>query len=68
MPGNTDKGVDYMTATIDDIIRVTAFTYDKKVKAYKQKRNRITAGQIDIMIALALLNDGMDDPKEVVFI
>lgn len=57
-----------MTATIDDIIRVTAFTYDKKVKAYKQKRNHITAGQIDIMIALALLAGGMEDPKEVVFI
>ena len=57
-----------MTVTIDDIISVTAFTYDKKVKAYKQNRNRITAGQIDIMIALALLVDGMDDPKEVVFI
>ena len=57
-----------MTASIDDIIRVTAFTYDKKVKAYKQKRGHITAGQIDIMIALALLADGMEDPKEVVFI
>ena len=57
-----------MTASIDDIIRVTAFTYDKKVKAYKQKRGYITAGQIDIMIALALLADGMEDPKEVVFI
>lgn len=57
-----------MTATVDDILRQTAFTYNKKVKAYKQKRNHITPGQIDIMIALALLNDGMDDPKEVVFI
>lgn len=57
-----------MTATIDDIIRVTAFTYNKKVKAYKRKHKRITAGQIDIMIALAQINDGMNDPKEVVFI
>ena len=57
-----------MTATVDDILRQTAFTYNKKVKAYKQKLKRITPGQIDIMIAFAQINDGMDDPKEVVFI
>ena len=57
-----------MTATVDDILRQTAFTYNKKVKAYKQKHKHITPGQIDIMIALAQLASGMDDPKEVVFI
>lgn len=57
-----------MTATVDDILRQTAFTYNKKVKAYRQKRNHITPMQIDFMIALAMLVGGMDDPKEVVFI
>lgn len=57
-----------MTVTVDEILKQTAFTYNKKVKAYKQKRKHITPGQIDIMIALAQLVGGMDDPKEVVFI
>ena len=57
-----------MTATVDDILRQTAFTYNKKVKAYKQKRKHITAGQIDIMIALAHVCGEYDDPKGVVFL
>ena len=57
-----------MIVTVDDILRQTAFTYNKKVKAYKQKRKHITPGQIDIMIAFAQISGGMDDPKEVVFI
>ena len=57
-----------MTVTVDEILKQTAFTYNKKVKAYMQKHKHITPGQIGIMIALAQIVDGMDDPKEVVFI
>lgn len=57
-----------MKVTIEELLHESAFRYNKKLKAYKQKRNRISASQIDMMIALAMLVDGMEDPKEVVFI
>lgn len=57
-----------LTVAVDDILRQTAFTYNKKVKAHKQKRKHITPGQIDIMIALAHVCGEYDDQKGVVFI
>lgn len=57
-----------MKVTIEELLNESAFRYNKKLKAYKQKRNRISASQIDMMIALAMLVGGMEDPKEVVFI
>lgn len=57
-----------MKVTIEELLHESAFRYNKKLKAYKQKHNRISASQIDMMIALAMLVDGMEDPKEVVFI
>lgn len=57
-----------MKVTIEELLHESAFRYNKKLKAYKQKRNRISASQIDIMIALAMIAGGMEDPKEVVFI
>ena len=57
-----------MKVTIEELLHQSAFRYNKKLKAYKQKRNRISASQIDMMIALVMVVDGMEDPKEVVFI
>ena len=57
-----------MKVTIEELLNKSAFRYNKKLKAYKQKHNRISASQIDMMIALAMLVDGMEDSKEVVFI
>lgn len=57
-----------MKVTIEELLNESAFRYNKKLKAYKQKHNRISASQVDMMIALAMLADGMEDPKEVVFI
>lgn len=57
-----------MKVTIEELLHESAFRYNRKLKTYKQKRNRISASQIDMMIALAMLVDGMEDPKEVVFI
>lgn len=57
-----------MKVTIEELLQESAFRYNKKLKVYKQKHNRISASQIDMMIALAMLVDGMEDPKEVVFI
>ncbi len=57
-----------MKITIEELLHESAFSYNKKLKVYKQKRGRISASQVDMMIALAMLVDGMEDPKEVVFI
>lgn len=57
-----------MNVTIDEMLHHTPFCYNKKLRAYKQKRNSISAGQIDRMIAFAMIVGGMNDPKEVIFI
>lgn len=57
-----------MKVSIDELLHHLPFYYNKKLKAYKQKHNSITAGQIDIMIAFAHVCGEYNDPKGVVFI
>lgn len=57
-----------MKVTIDELLQHTPFHFNKVLKVHKKKRNSISAGQIDIMIALAHITGEYEDPKGVVFL